>query len=405
MTPPGWTRAALGEVAHISSGGTPSRNEPRYWGGTIPWVTTGEIQFNTISQTAETITPEGLRHSSAKVFPAGTLLMAMYGQGKTRGQVARLGVDAATNQACAAIQVRSPHDHDYIYQVLASQYEAIRALGNAGTQQNLNAGLVKSIGIPLPPAHEQVRIAQMAGDWDAAIATTQRLAANSQQRRQQLMQVLLSGRRRVAGAGARWTSCAFGSVFERIRDKNTEGLRNVLTISGQHGLIDQRDFFNKHVASENLATYTVLRRAEFAYNKSTSAGYPLGAIKPLLGCDAGVVSSLYICFRIRADVRADGDFFRHYFEAGLLNKAIAGIAQEGARSHGLLNVSVADFFQLPMQLPAYEEQRRIAEIINAAEAEALATIRQVERLREEKRALMADLLSGRRRVRTAGAAA
>lgn len=401
--PSGWTTASLGEVAHVSSGGTPSRSEPRYWGGAIPWVTTSEIQFNTISRTAETITDEGLRNSSAKLFPAGTVLMAMYGQGRTRGQVARLGVEAATNQACAAIQVRQPHDQDYVYQVLASQYEAIRALGNAGTQRNLNAGLVKNIAIPLPPAREQARIAQMAGDWDAAIALTLRLLDNSQRRRQHLMHTLLSGQRRLPGATAPWRTCEFGQVFERIRNKNTEGLRNVLTISGQYGLIDQREFFHKHVASDNLATYTVLRRAEFAYNKSSSAGYPFGAIKPLLNCNAGVVSSLYICFRIRNDVRADVDFLRHYFEAGLLNKSIAGIAQEGARSHGMLNVNVADFFRLPLRLPEYEEQRRLAEIINTTEAEERAITAQVEHLRIEKRALMADLLSGRRRVRTAAA--
>ena len=136
MLPEGWRRSTLGQIARITSGGTPSRAEPSYWGGSIPWVTTGEIQFNTITDTAEKITREALKNSSARLFPPGTLLMAMYGQGKTRGQVAKLGIEAATNQACAAILLGDGHDLDFYFQYLSSQYAALRNLGNAGTQQN-----------------------------------------------------------------------------------------------------------------------------------------------------------------------------------------------------------------------------------------------------------------------------
>lgn len=399
MLPEGWKRVALGDIAQITSGGTPDRSESRYWGGDIPWVTTGEIQFNIITDTAEKITEEGLRNSSAKLFPAGTLLMAMYGQGKTRGQVARLGIEAATNQACAAIRVGKDCEVEYAFQYLATNYAAIRELGNAGTQQNLNGGLIKALELPLPPKNEQQRIAAMACVWDAAITTTERLLANSRRQKNDLLQGLLSGHRRFQSDKLRWEQPDFDEVFERITRKNAIGNQNVLTISGQHGLISQREFFNKSVASENLQGYTLLERCDFAYNKSYSTGYPVGAIKPLLRYESGVVSSLYLCFRIRPDVEADADFFRHYFEAGMLNDAITGIAQEGARNHGLLNVSVKDFFKLKLHVPRIEIQRRIAEVLNAAEAEECCIERQLEKLRQEKRALMADLLTGKRRVR------
>ena len=213
------------------------------------------------------------------------------------------------------------------------------------------------------------------------------------------MQGLLSGHRGFGSSKSRWTQPDFDELFERITRKNTVGNSNVLTISGQHGLISQREYFNKSVASENLQGYTLLKRGEFAYNKSYSAGYPVGAIKPLLAYDEGVVSSLYVCFRIRLYVEADADFFRHYFEAGMLNDAITGIAQEGARNHGLLNVSVKDFFKLKLRVPSLEAQRYIAEILNAAESEERCIERQLERFQREKRALMADLLTGKRRVR------
>ena len=103
IIPEGWQCAQIGKIAKVGSGGTPSRNKPGYWGGHIPWVTTGEIAFKEITMTGQKITEAGLNGSSARLFPRGTILMAMYGQGKTRGQVAKLGIEASTNQACAAI--------------------------------------------------------------------------------------------------------------------------------------------------------------------------------------------------------------------------------------------------------------------------------------------------------------
>ncbi len=167
-----WQRATLGEIARVTSGGTPDRSEPSYWGGSVPWVSTGEIQFNTIADTAEKITDVGLRKSSAKLFPPGTLLMAMYGQGKTRGQVAKLGIPAATNQACAAILLREGFDVDFYFHYLTAQYEAVRALGNAGTQQNLNTGILKGLSVPIPPPPVQQLIVRVLNCLDQAILLT-----------------------------------------------------------------------------------------------------------------------------------------------------------------------------------------------------------------------------------------
>ena len=209
---------------------------------------------------------------------------------------------------------------------------------------------------------------------------------------------LLTGKRRLAGRTKAWTYRDLDSVFERVARKNAAGNANVLTISSEHGLIGQREYFNKSVASADLSGYTLLRRGEFAYNKSYSAGYPMGAIKSLLTGDAGVVSSLYLCFRLRPDVESSFDFFRHHFEIGLLNEGIGGIAQEGARNHGLLNVSIGDFFRLRLHVPDSDEQRAIAVAINTAEAQERAQLQYLTALRSEKQALMQQLLTGKRRV-------
>src|SRR5690606_16499766 len=156
-----------------------------------------EVQFKVIKDTSEKITEEGLANSSAKIFPVDTILMAMYGQGKTRGQVAKLGIEASTNQACAAIVLHPDYEVDYYYQFLVSQYENIREMANSGGQENLSGGIVKSIQVPVPTLTEQKKIAQILSAWDKAINTTEQLLANSQQQKKALMQQLLTGKKRL----------------------------------------------------------------------------------------------------------------------------------------------------------------------------------------------------------------
>ncbi|MGW3873571.1 restriction endonuclease subunit S [Streptomyces sp. NPDC005055] len=163
-----------------------------------------------------------------------------------------------------------------------------------------------------------------------------------------------------------WVRRSLGSVSSRITQRNIGNDRNVLTISAKHGLVGQADFFNRQVASVDLSQYFHLSRGDFAYNKSYSTGYPAGVVRKLERYDSGVVSPLYICFRVNPDV-ADPDFVSHYFESGILNDAILDIAKEGARNHGLLNVRVKDFFSLELSIPEVDEQRRIAEILTTTD--------------------------------------
>ncbi len=153
----------LGVIAKVYSGGTPSRANPDYWFGDIPWVKTMQIQNCVIKESDidERITKEGLEHSSAKMVPKGTIVMAMYGQGKTRGQVSLLGVSAAINQACAAIQLDNGINRDFVYQQLLFRYKTIRALSNSGSQENLSAGLIREIQFPFPQIAEQTAIADL----------------------------------------------------------------------------------------------------------------------------------------------------------------------------------------------------------------------------------------------------
>lgn len=176
--PNGWKEVGLGDVAKVTSGGTPLRSVAEYWNGNVPWVKTAQIQNSHIalSQVDEYITELGVSESSAKIIPAGTLLMAMYGQGKTRGQVAILDFPAAINQACAAFNLdKTQVVRDYLYQYFLFSYEDLRAVSNSGGQQNLSADLIKKFPVILPPLAEQKKIAETLSVWDSAIEKMEKL--------------------------------------------------------------------------------------------------------------------------------------------------------------------------------------------------------------------------------------
>lgn len=175
-----WKVGTIGDVADVLSGGTPNRSEAEYWNGDIPWVSTSLIDFGTIEFANEYITREGLDNSSAKVVPKGTVLMAMYGQGKTRGKVAVLGIDAAINQACAAISAKDAVLSEFVFQNLAGRYDEIRKISNAGGQENLSGALIKNISFKYPSIEsgEQQSIVESLTSLDNLIAAhTQKLKA------------------------------------------------------------------------------------------------------------------------------------------------------------------------------------------------------------------------------------
>lgn len=151
----------LGEWAKTTSGSTPSRGDKRYWSpAEIPWVKTGEVAFAPITATEEAISRQALAECSLTLLPPGSVLIAMYGQGKTRGQSAILQVEATTNQACFAILPNDTWDADFLHHWLMASYENLRNLsdGRGGNQANLNGGLLNALEIPAPDIDEQRRI-------------------------------------------------------------------------------------------------------------------------------------------------------------------------------------------------------------------------------------------------------
>jgi Restriction endonuclease S subunits len=154
--PKHWKVKKLGEVCHTTSGGTPSRGNNKYYQGNIPWVKSGELDKGLILETEEMISEEAIKNSSAKIFPKGTLLIALYGA--TIGKLAFLGVDASTNQAICGIYKNENIDSNYLFNYLFYKKPSLVKQGIGGAQPNISQGILKNLEIPIPPLSEQQAI-------------------------------------------------------------------------------------------------------------------------------------------------------------------------------------------------------------------------------------------------------
>lgn len=187
-----------------------------------------------------------------------------------------------------------------------------------------------------------------------------------------------------------WEQRKLGDIVERITRKN-ENLESILplTISAQYGLIDQNEFFDKRIASKDVSGYYLVRKGEFAYNKSTSSDAPWGAIKRLDRYESGVLSTLYIVFRILDEEKIDSDYLVTYYDTDLWHKGVQAIAAEGARNHGLLNIAPADFFETTVSMPQdIEEQRKIGAYFKNLDCLITLHQRKLEKLKVLKKSML-----------------
>ena len=157
-----------------------------------------------------------------------------------------------------------------------------------------------------------------------------------------------------------WEQRKLSEIGERVTRKNQDLVSELpLTISAQYGLIDQNEFFDKRIASKDVSGYYLVKNGEFAYNKSTSVDAPWGAVKRLDKYEMGVLSTLYIVFSIIDKGKTDSDFLVTYYDTNLWHKGVQAVAAEGARNHGLLNISADDFLETSLSLPQDIEEQKL----------------------------------------------
>lgn len=263
-----------------------------------------------------------------------------------------------------------------------------------GLRQTLSYNDVKNMPVYFPTDAEQKLIVASMESIEKRISIVEKVISHIRQTRTGAMVSMFpqkgedTPRVRFKGFDEPWRPCKLNSFAKRITRKNTnlESTRP-LTISAEHGLIDQTDFFNSIIASDNLTGYYLLKKGEFAYNKSYSNRYPFGAVKRLDNYEIGVISNLYIVFEIKGDVSSD--FISQYFETNLWHREVAIRAAEGARNHGLLNIGAEDFLDINIQLPhSLDEQQKIAEFFRNLDRQIECQTQILERLKRVKAACL-----------------
>ena len=402
VIPEDWEVKLLGELAIIGSGGTPSRKNPTYWNGTIPWITTSQIDFDTITDAEQFITDEGLNNSAAKLLPANTLLLALYGQGKTRGKVARLGIDAATNQACASISITSNLLSDYLLCFLTSKYDEIRNFSNGGSQDNLNSQIVKQIPVIIPPLPEQTAIATALSDTDALIESLEKPIAKKRLIKQGAMQALLTGKKRLDGFSGEWevkrlgeVGFTYGGITGKTKNDFYCGSSQYIPFLNIIGnvIIDVENLEQVNISESECQNQ--VKKGDLFFNGSSETPEEVGMCAVLLDDLKNVyLNSFCFGFRFFESVKMDELFLAYFFRSGVGRSLLYFLAQGATR----YNLSKTNFLKLKISIPSIQEQTAIAQILSDMDSEIAALETKLDKTRQLKQGMMQELLTGRIRL-------
>ncbi len=402
IIPEDWEVKRLGEIARIGSGGTPSKANQEYWGGNIPWITTALLNNPYIDAVDEFITEQGLKNSSAQLLNSGVLLMAMYGQGQTRGKVSKLLINASTNQACAFIDIHTGNT-DYVHQYLIADYDNIRNKSNDGNQKNLSLGIINNIQITFPPIAEQQRIVSVLSLWDTAIAKQTALIEQLTMRKRGLMQQLLTGKKRLKGFEGEWKEVRLGDIgdtYSGLINKNKDDFEE----GNAHYIPYMNVFSNEKVDTNNLGqvkvsvseNQTKVKHGDIFFTVSSETPEEVGMASVLLyDIENTYLNSFCFGYRLNGFETLLPVFASYLLRGNSFRKEMYKIAQGSTR----FNISKNEVMDMRIALPSIDEQNAIASVLVNADKEIEIQKQKLAAMQEQKKGLMQVLLTGKRRIR------
>jgi type I restriction enzyme S subunit len=394
-----WLKNSLSKICEISSGGTPSRLEPDYWHGTIPWVTTTLIDFNNITYTDEFITEKGLKNSSAKLFPTGTILMAMYGQGKTRGKVAILGINATTNQACGAIIPNSSIVNNFfLFYNLSKRYDEIRDLSNQGGQENLSAGIIKNLEINFPSLPEQTKIASFLSTVDEKIQHLKKQLSLQEQYKKGVMQKIFSREIRFKDENGNdfpeWEEKKLGEIgftFNGLSGKTKEDFGKGMPYIQYKQIFDNSSIDISKCDFVEINDSDKQQRVKFGdvfFTVSSETPNEIGTASVLLeNVDEMYLNSFCFGFRPNSINLTSPYFLRYLFRSSKFRSKIIKLAQGSTR----YNMSKLGLLKLSEYFPAIQEQQKIASFLSSIDDKIEKNKEQIRKMELWKKGLLQQM--------------
>lgn len=278
------------------------------------------------------------------------------------------------------------------YLNFGSGKKSVRALASGSTSvAAIYWKGLKNLRILLPPLPEQKKIAAILSTWDRAIEGTEKLLANSQQQKKALMQQLLTGKKRLPGFTGEWKNTKVGNYISERKKRNKNSISQlVLSITNRHGFENPEEYFSKRVASSDISNYKIVKTGDFGYNPSR---INVGSFARLKKHTTAVVSPIYVVFHT-SEKNLDGTYFDFWMHSHSAQQQVLNSTQGSVRN----SVNFDSLCQFKIKLPPLPEQQAIAAVLSTADEEITAIESDLSRLRQEKKALMQQLLTGKRRV-------
>ncbi|WP_320186916.1 restriction endonuclease subunit S [Macrococcoides caseolyticum] len=350
-----WEQRKLGDVVKITMGQSP--NSINYTNNPDDYIL---VQGNADMKNGF-VHPRVWTTQITKTAEVGDIILSVRAP---VGDVAKTDYDIVLGRGVAGIK-----GNQFIFQLLKKYKEDgyWKKISTGSTFESINSNIIKEAKLLLPSAKEQNYLGDFFYEMDQTITLLQRELDSLKIIKGSLLHKLFPGINeqnpciRLSNFKENWKSVKLADISNRVTRKNKDLESKIpLTISALYGLVDQTQYFSKQIASERLENYILIKKGEFAYNKSYSNGYPFGAVKRLDNYDKGVLSSLYIVFELLSIV--DSNFMKYYFETKLWHKEVQKKSAEGARNHGLLNITATDFLSLKIKMPNdINEQVKIGE--------------------------------------------
>jgi len=403
--PKDWSLVSLDKIADVTAGGTPSTKVSEYWGGDIPWMNSGGINLRRIKDVENRITKLGLENSSTKIIDKNSVLMALAGQGKTRGKVAINEIALCTNQSLATIYNFNDANYEFIFQNLESRYSEIRKMSTGdGGRGGLNLKIIKSIKIALPPLPEQQKIADILSTVDAKIEVIYQQITETQELKKGLMQRLLT-----KGIGhtefkespmgeipKSWEVVKISEVTSYVdyRGKTPPKVNSgILLVTARNIKMGKIDYeVSKEFIPSDLYESVMSRGIPKIGDVLITTEAPLGNIASVDKEDIALAQRV-IKYRGNKDV-LDNSYLKQYMLGSvfqrLLKRQSTGSTVKGIKGSVLHKLNIA--------LPSIEEQQKIAEVLTSVDEKLEVLSEKKITYQELKKGLMQQLLTGKVRV-------
>lgn len=387
--PEGWSVKKLGDICLLTSGGTPSKATISYWkNGDIKWLSAKHIEDDKIVG-CEYITKEAVDNSASKLTKKGDIILV------TRVSVGKIILceeEFAVNQDLTIISSKQDLPN-FLFYSLKNKTQIIVNKSQGLAIKGITKDELKELNLLLPPLAEQEKIAEILGTWDEAIEKLSSLIEQKKLLKKGLMQKLLTGKVRLPGFTQPWKEVKLGDFLKEHTEKTTENDQYQVLSVTKNGICSQEEYFEKQIASENNIGYKILRKHDIVFS-------PMNLWMGSIGFseyDIGIVSPAYKIFSVNENV-ALFSFLKHFM---IINRMIYLylINSEQGASIVRRNLDLDGLLSSKVSIPDITEQQAIADVLSAADDEINLLNKKLEALKEQKKGLMQQLLTGQIRVK------